>query len=587
LAVVLISFSSFYSFYVIGILDRQKQHEQKLKELFILSPKGAEELEIFNSFGRFLLKRNQGSWILVSPVEAKADDLVIENILSYFEKVEARRIVSKEETSLPERSKYGLGEPVIAFSIKTKETTMPHRLKLGDLTPDGMGVYTSYEPRKEILILPMYLTILLNQNEYGLRNKTLLDFGSSQVSGIEIEFAQKRISMKRVFGENWTLLEPLAVPAESSAVDNLLEQMRQIRVGAFVDEKPKSLVPYGLDHPWARITVRLGDSASEQVLLFGTARGEEGLYAKRADLANVVLLPLSVSRFFASDIFPLRDKRVFKFRDEEIVSFMIDTKKGDHLELERNGPSEWRINNPQMLKADADAVADYFSDLRLTRSRGFLSDSRQIESLYGLAPPQVVIALRGKEGHPPLTLHIGNPWPKNPNWVLARRPGENEMILLDRNDADRIVKTVHDLQYRQILSFNLDDVRRIDLVYQNKAVRIDRGKTRVWRASIPKRMKLSEGLSVLLFLRDLWRFKFAKVFSPGEVERELRSAPDLRVDLWLKDDQNLASFSIWNYRGSRKAFLVRLKDHLYLVEGEAVRLFRSHLDQIYGQLGAI
>lgn len=583
LAVLLLVISSFYYFYVVRVLDREALKTKEQRRLSTFSPQDVKKLEIRNRLGKFDFEKKDGVWMMFHPSRAKGDDFAINSIIEYIEKIDIKRNIIDEGG--PAFSKYGLKEPFIEVSISTTNVPRPWGLALGDLTPDGLGVYARKAEDPEVLILPMYLTLLLNQDAYALRDKTLFHFSPGKSMRLEIQFGRNRIALRRAAVEDWEIVEPVSAIADSEAVKEVVAEIGQIRVSSFVEEEPKNLNLYGLDDPWAKITVSDQDNFN-QTVVFGLMKEREGFFAKRLDTANVVLIPITVATLFLRDISFLRDKTVLRFKDDEIVAFEVnDAGKGERLILERNKGGGWKITIPEDLAADSDAVADYFSDLRLARCKQFIPYGSNRERTYGLTTPELTIVLKRREQNPPLMLNIGKASSKNPGWFFAKRSDQSEVMLLDRKDVETLKRTVHDLRCKQLLLFNIDEVTKVNLLYTQRCVSLERGKKRVWRALRPRKMRLSENLSVFLLLRDLWRFKFAKIFSPSDMEKEIQIPPEITVDLWLKEDQHLATFSMWNYKGLKNSVVVKLGNKIYLVEGQFVKLLRIHLAQIYGQLG--
>ena len=106
---------------------------------------------------RVAIERNEaGEWVLKQPIETEADQGSAEAAAS---QLSALRILSRPQVA-PEDA--GLVDPSYTMTVKLTGGT-EDVVRIGDLTPTGIGYYTNVDGRDEVLILDQTgLEALLN-----------------------------------------------------------------------------------------------------------------------------------------------------------------------------------------------------------------------------------------------------------------------------------------------------------------------------------------------------------------------------------------------------------------------------------------
>lgn len=578
--------ASFYFFYAVPFVDKKIRDLKDRSGLIAIRTDEVDQLEIRNRHGIFKFQKDLKTWKMTVPLMAGGDVYIIENIINYFEDIKVRSIVTENITQA-ELIRYGLKDPEFIITLLKKNTADHLTLNVGDLTPDGMGVYAYRSDRQEIIILPMYLTILLNRNVYELRDKNVFYFDIDKVRQVEIEFAQHRIILEKISEKNWIFKEPLnGEAADYNEVKRILDQLKWINVLEFYDSDEPGPVRHGLDDPWAGITVMPDNSVETQGISLGFVHGLTGIYAKNNDSGDIFLLPIDVTGLFMEDIYPLRDKSVFNFDYDEITGFQLDYAGSDRdIKLTRMDSNTWEINNPEQKSADTDAVVDYLRDLRSIKSKKLLPYTVSRENTYGFEDPELMIRLE-KNSLQFINCIIGKPLPDDPDFIYARRTDEDEVILLDRDLVETIKKNQLYFKYKHLFQFDIGRVYKVDLLYNNTETSVRRFKNDKWQALSPKALspgkKSINRFPILLLMRDLWKLESAGELPDSEINA-LQEA-EIKIGVWIEDEQGPVVYSIWNYGELDNFFIVKIMGESYIVERNQVQLIEDHLSQIYAQL---
>ena len=96
-------------------------------------------------------------------------------------------------------------------------------------------------------------------------------------------------------GESWRLEQPVVDRADDGAVKGLLNRVRSGRILEFVDERGADLASYGLERPWARISLQEGDEKKTLILGDSTvSNGNTRFYGKYLPRAPIFLVDKSL-----------------------------------------------------------------------------------------------------------------------------------------------------------------------------------------------------------------------------------------------------------------------------------------------------
>jgi hypothetical protein len=581
LAVLLVISGSFYFFYAVPFSEKKSQKVQAHRDIIEIPSGDIIKMEIGNRYGAFTIVRSLPAWKIVSPVVAEADNSEINSIVSYFEELEVRTGISKRITKA-ERTRYGLDIPRYILAIWQDKGSRLMTLHLGDITPDGMGVYAYRDDIEEIVILPMYLTLLLDKNLYDLREKSVFKGDIGAVRRVEIVFAKNRIVLSRSSREEWVIEEPLhSVAADGEEVRKMLHLLAGVNVIEFYDETGSDLGMYGLDDPWAKISwVRDGSNEPDRVS-FGFLNKERGLYARKDISGEVLLLPLEITALFIDDIYTIRDKSVFSFRNQDVTGFALRYRDGERdVTILRKDSASWTIVGPEPIKTDTATVGDYFSELRSLRVARFLPfESNKYDSL-GLEDPAMTITVE-REDEPSAVLRIGDIYPDDGSFVFARMGDGNEVLLIDKKAFEIIQKPQGYFQDRHIFQFDIGKVNSVELLFDDVETYIQRSRNDKWQVTVPKKGPINR-FPVLLLLRELWRLKSLE--SVYAVESEGLGRPEMRIEFFLDTEGGSITYTFWHDRSGGNREVVKVLDRYYAVADSDVELIRARLSQIVAQV---
>ncbi len=259
----------------------------------------------------------------------------------------------------------------VAFDAGEKQFT----LYLGRIAAGGKA-YARLTPDGEVSVVEDTLhRRVFDSSPREWRVKNLLQGVGADASRITIEQSEpgRTISLVKT-ASKWRLTLPIDTAADETAVSRLIGTLGSLQVESFVDDNPADLADFGLDNPWATITVETDKVDSEGKV---TTKRESALlgspfdlqdaarYAKRADQPPVVKVRANDIRMLTPDPASLASRAVVTLPRQDIRALVIDGQEG-RFRLERNLDA-WTITNDDGSTAPArtEAVISLLDQLTL------------------------------------------------------------------------------------------------------------------------------------------------------------------------------------------------------------------------------
>jgi hypothetical protein len=384
------------------------------------------------------LKKENGSWQIVAPVAAKADETEASGIANALGQVEIVRVIDENPTDL---KGYGLEMPRIAVDFKGAGDKDHHRLLIGDKSPTGADLFARRNDEKKVFLIPAYQETTLNRSTFDLRDKTLLKFERDKVDGIGVSAAGKTVQLAKDNAE-WKITEPLQARADFGAVEGLIGKLQTAAVKSIVADTASAtdLKKYGLDKPAVSVDLKLGSARATLVL--GGKADDKTVYARDASRPAVVTVESTLADDLKKGADEFRRKDIFEFRSYS----------ANRVELTRNGQTvafdkvkgqgndavdKWRRASPTAGDVDKDKIDALLSRLSNMRATSFVDASART----GLGMPALTVFAKFDDGKKEERVTFG----KVDSDVYAARPGEPGAAKVDPMDFTEVNKTLDEL----------------------------------------------------------------------------------------------------------------------------------------------
>jgi hypothetical protein len=355
-----------------------------------------EELKIRSESGDVTtVKKGADGWLLVSPVAGKASQTEVLGVTSALEQVNIERVLEEAPADLKE---YGLDAPRIEIEFKSAGGTPSGHLLIGAKTATGGNLYAKRSDEKRVVLVPAFQETSFNKSTFDLRDKTLMTFKRDSVDGIDVSIGSKSHELRKS-GEGWRIAKPLAVRADSSAVEGLVGLLETAQMKSIVTNEASAadLKKYGLDKPSTSVTLNLGSARA--TLAVGAETADGSVYVRDTAKPLVATVEKSLADDLKKDVEDYRLKEIFEFRafNATRVEFTRDGKSVVFERVKATDPSAadtWKRVSPTAADAEKEKIELLLTGLADIRAQSF-TESR---ANTGLDRPALTVYVKFEEG---------------------------------------------------------------------------------------------------------------------------------------------------------------------------------------------
>jgi Domain of unknown function (DUF4340) len=411
--------------------------EEKAKVFAGLEADKIEEIKIDTVAGDTAVVQKAGDgWKLVSPTPARADESELSSITSNLASVTIERVVDEAPANLGD---YGLKEPVVQVSFKTKGAKNYRTLNLGTKTPAGSDMYARVDGDKRVFLVQSYLDSTFNRKPFDLRDKKVLNFDRDKVDRIEVADGDKVLTIVKS-GSEWRIAAPVEARGDFGAIEQLISRVQSAQMKSVASEAATNLKEYRLDKPTTTVTVGLG-SARAGLAIGKKAEGGD-LYARDVSKNQVVTVGADLLTDLQKGVTEYRRKDVFEFRPYNLTRLEV-TRGSDVTTFERlkgkgkDGADVWQ-NAATKKAVDGTKFEGFLAKLSGLRAQSF-ADAK---AKTGLDEPVLVIKTTFDDGKKTETVRFG----REGTAAYAGRTDEPGASTLDTPEFEDVIKSLDGLK---------------------------------------------------------------------------------------------------------------------------------------------
>jgi hypothetical protein len=309
------------------------------------------------------------------------------------------------------------------------------------------------------------------------KKKTILDFKPDDVTAVSLAYSDREVVMKKS-GEDWRLTKPLDAAADSTTVKNLINAIAEAEVKKTFDDA-SDLAQYGLDQPFAKVTVTVKDKELPTILVGKSTPVGYSAYAKKADEPKVLLTTSAFRSGMDKKVKDLRDKTILNFADTDVQKIDLRGEGKDLVLVQKD--DHWTIERPGPYAADATTMRSFLSTLRSLRAVDFPSDRPTDLSAYGLDNPRLKVSLYLGKDNAEKDLLIGKDTADKQIYVQGS--GQPTVYTVSDWVMRDLNKNLGDFRDKTLLAFDRDKVTAVDVARKDgghfKLVRADDKQWRV------------------------------------------------------------------------------------------------------------
>jgi hypothetical protein len=201
--------------------------------------------------------------------------------------------------------------------------------------------------------------------------------------------------------------------------------------------------------------------------------------------------------------------------DAQVQSIDLKKKDGATAELQRQN-GKWVITAPEALPADQDAVASLTSSLNPITADNIVEDKPADSSKYGLNAPSLTVTVHEKNGKSD-QIFFGDDVPAG-SLVYARVGTDPKVYAVSSSTKSSLDKSVNDLRDKRLLTFNSNQLTRIELVSGKSDIEFGKNNQNEWQILKPQPYR-ADNFQVEELLRKLTDAKMDLSGSAENVEK--------------------------------------------------------------------
>lgn len=316
--------------------------------------------------------------------------------------------------------------------------------------------------------------------------------GRAVIEANRIELDGQGLPEARVLerrGSEWTLAKPLQWPANSFAVNRMLNQLQFIEAEASftieeIERTGQGLADYGLETPLIKLTIGSSENPTQLYIGKPTDIGNN-VYLLGPDQAEIFVVSRQVIDSLLVELSDLRSRSVFNIPVFEVEALSLQTYNGSapqngelKVRLARTSTG-WLFEAPLNAEADPALVATTINTLTAAKVARFPEGDDAV--VQGLENPSMRITLQGNKRQQTLLLGNQDPAARTEATYFAKLADNPTVFTLPAQPFDALREAQAALRERNFISFDPASLNGIDISQGELQIRIQKLETGDWQ----------------------------------------------------------------------------------------------------------
>ena len=365
----------------------------------------------------FALAKDGTDWKLSGPFAAPVKFLDAQPTVGALSVLPA---TNYEALAAPDAAKYGFDKPFAKVKVTyTEKTTDGERpvtktVVIGGVTPGGQDRYARLDdPAAPVFVLPAAYLSAVRTSPLALLDRNLLFLDPAKIAKVQIagDKPEAAVTLTKDDKGAWKAEgAAFAVDAVVAAqVAFTFAPLPVERLAAYGDAV--RWADFGLEKPEHTVTITLaGDKPATHTVQLGKPDPLGGRFVRVDGGKAVGVVPALAVQALTRAKLDFADRTLLTFKPDELLG-IVRVKGKEELELAPGAGDGWDVVKPAKQKADkplVEELADALSRLRAEKVVAF-GKKDEVFKLYGLEPPEAVIALTVGAKAERKALRLGRP----------------------------------------------------------------------------------------------------------------------------------------------------------------------------------
>ena len=275
---------------------------------------------------------------------------------------------------------------------------------------------------------------------------------------ISLIYPERTLSAVKKGEKQWQITSPAGLEADSDAWDQLASDIPRIDRNDTIAQNAQDLIPFGLKDPAVKVSAKLKDGKTVDILFGGENPRKTYNYAKLGNSNDVFLTGSNWSKTFTKTLSDVRNKKLLDFETEDIDNLKIED-GSKALEAQKSG-EDWQLKKPADTKADAGEISSFTSSIRFGRAQSF-PDPPVNPKTAGLDPAAIKITLHDAKAKTDRILLIGKT--AETDKYYARDASRDAIFVIDKEIPEKARRPTFDWRDKTITKIDRDKIDEIDI----------------------------------------------------------------------------------------------------------------------------
>ena len=194
------------------------------------------------------------------------------------------------------KAKYGLDDPYV---VTVGDGSKSYTLNIGDVSPTGNYYYAMADGNNKIYAVQSADITTLLYSRFDLIDSSVVPYSDAEITGIRLKRDGEEIYDLTLDPETrtWTLpSEYSMLTVNQTRPDTIVTVLARLSAAQLVEENASDLSQYGLDAPYAELTVKGSDGKTHTLLL--------SRYGRESSKMTYILIKESglIGQYYTSDL---------------------------------------------------------------------------------------------------------------------------------------------------------------------------------------------------------------------------------------------------------------------------------------------
>ncbi len=244
-------------------------------------------------------------------------------------------------------------------------------------------------------------------------------------------------------------------------------------------------------------------------------------------------------------------KKLVSLQKDDVVGMTL-TYPEQAITLEKKD-GQWRMTKPVEAEADSAVVNNMVVAIAEADTSRSLDDVGDKLASYGLAPPEATVALTLKDGKPFPAIKVGKTTQVGSAAYLQK--GDDPKVYIGTMAFQSgMKKQVKDLRNKSLLTFEDQDVQKLELEKDGKSITAERVDAESWNITAPGayRADSAEIRALLASARGLRADEFVSDDAAADLKPFGLTEPQLRLAVWIGKDAAQKTLLLGSFKDDEK-----------------------------------